>query len=212
MDPISIGITAGSALLSGLSSLWASDAQAELEEKKKKRAQELLGRSIIDTGELDSMIAANTRRFNGQLQRVLNTSALRSRGLENSNVVGAAAAGEIAGQAAQSETQLRSGVQLHNESVFQQIASLEAASPTPSNGFEEFITGGISGAMAGMQISKGIAGASKYAGLDVPGGASLAKGVGEAISPTSSIGAGFLFNFKDYATPDDDQWWRKGIN
>lgn len=169
MDPLSIGLTVGSALFGGISSLIASDEQAKLEEKKKKRAQELLGRSIIDTGELDSMIAANTRRFNAHLQRTLNTSALRSRGLENSNVVGAAAAGEIAGQAAQSETQLRTGVQIHNESVFQQMASLEAASPTPSNGFEEFVTGGISGAMAGVEISKGIAGMNKYAGIDMAG-------------------------------------------
>lgn len=167
MDPVSIGITAGGFLLGGLSSMFAGDAQAELERKKKERAQELLGRSIIDTGELDTMIATSNKRFNANLQRVLNTTALRSRGLENSNVVGAAAAGEIAGQAASAESQIRAGVQLHNESVFERMATLEFSSPTPTNPFEEFVTGGISGAMAGLEISKTVGNLDKLAGLSV---------------------------------------------
>lgn len=182
MDPFTL-ITIGTGLVGGIGNLIGSQQRAEAERKKMERAQELLGRSIIDQGELDTLLSTNTRRFNANLQRVLNTTALRSRGIENSGVIGAAASGEIAGQAALAESQIRSNVLQHNDSIYTKMASLQEAMPTPDSPFESFISGGISGAMAGMEITKGIVGATKLAGLDI---GMLSKDVTNATGLTGS--------------------------
>lgn len=164
MDPMTIAMIGGG-LIGGIGNLIGSQQRAEAERKKLEKAQELLGRSLIDQGELDTLLSLNTRRFNSNLQNILNTTALRSRGVENSGVLGAAAAGQIAGQSATSEANIRSSVMQHNSSVYDRMASLQAATPTPESPFEEFISGGVSGAMAGFEISKTVMNMDKLAGL-----------------------------------------------
>jgi len=90
---LELGLAVGGGLLNAAA---GSAEDAELEKQRQKMLG-LLQENIIDPAELDRLLADVNRMFNNRLVNTLNSTALRSRGFANSNVVKGATAGAIEG-------------------------------------------------------------------------------------------------------------------
>ena len=146
-------IPALTALASGVSNLISGNAQENQMKKNINRAKDQLKESIITQDELDKFLHANSMAFNKNIQSLLNTTAIRSRGIANSNVVGAAAAAPMEAAKLQSDSDIRFKAKENNIQVNNQIANLDLQMPA-SDPLGNFVSGAASGASLGMEIDK----------------------------------------------------------
>ena len=147
-------IPAALAAFSGLSNLFSSDAQQQAEQRRINAATQLLSRNIVDDAELSRMLRNQNRMFNVQLQNTLNTTALRSKGIANREVVGAAASGQINAARTSSLANTEERVRESNAQTRAQIASVQAGGQTYSDPIGSFIEGAVPGAIAGLQLTQ----------------------------------------------------------
>lgn len=147
-------IPAASALIGGVSNIFSGNAAAKAEQKRIQAANALLERSLVDDAELGRMLRNQTRAFNSQLQNTINTTALRSKGIANSGVVGAAAAGQIEGAKQATLAQTETDVQDRNAEIRAQMAYNIRSGQTYSDPVGDFFTGAVSGGIAGAQFNR----------------------------------------------------------
>lgn len=145
-----IGATVGSALLNALGG-QAENAEMD---KRRQRALSLLRENIIDPGELDLMLNNINRLFNNRLANTLNSTALSSRAVANSNVVKGAVAGTLEGQRYQALIGAQERVYESNKGTLAQMAQTELAGGPNRSFFMDFATGGLKGAQLGMEWEK----------------------------------------------------------
>jgi len=140
-----------SAVIGGITNILSNDAQAEAEKKRANAALALMDRSIVDDNELASILRKQTRTFNVGLQNTLNTTAIRSRGLANPGVVGAAAGGQIEGAKAMSLATTEEKVRESNSDIRAKQAYIKASGTAYSDPVGSFTEGAISGGIAGVR-------------------------------------------------------------
>lgn len=145
-----IGATVGSALLNAIGG-QAENAEMD---KRRQRALSLLKENIIDPGELDLMLNNVNRLFNNRLTATLNSTALSSRAVANSNVVKGAVAGTLEGQRYQALIGAQERVYESNKGTLAQMAQTELAGGPNRSFFMDFATGGLKGAQLGMEWEK----------------------------------------------------------
>lgn len=141
--------------VSGIANMFASQAKAREEQRRISRAQELIGRNLIDNKQLDEMLRDNTRLFNQRLVNTLNTTALRARGTSNAGVAGAQAAGQIEGARTASEIGIKQDVLKQNAQVRTAQAQLGLGGSI-SDPLGDFIQGAVAGGVAGSQVMRNI--------------------------------------------------------
>lgn len=140
-----LGIQAGTGLLSGLANLFSAQSQADAINKRITRAQELAAQGLVDQDEISDRLNSINRMFNQRLTSVLNTTALRSRGIANRGTVGAAAAGQVEGARLQAQDTTVQQAHDVNREIRMNIANLELqrASTDPVGSFVEGFASGI---------------------------------------------------------------------
>jgi hypothetical protein len=193
--------------VSGLANAFSSAAKAREERRRIAKAQELIGRNLIDDKQLDSMLRDNTRLFNQRLVNTLNQTALRAKGTANAGVAGAQAAGQIEGARATSEMGIRQDVLRSNMGTRTQIAQL-GLSGSISDPIGDFVSGAIHGGVAGAQVMRTIKLSEGLNGTDdttdtFSGTSDIgASGVGDPYTP--NYGAVNLSNWMKPKLPEED--------
>jgi len=147
-------IPAAMAVASGVASMISESARAEEEAKKRDAANKLLERSIIGEAELGRMLRSQTRMFNAQLQNTINTTAIRSSGIANQGVVGAAAAGQVKAAEGVALAQTEQQVADRNAEIRTKQAMITMGADTATDPVGSFVSGGISGGIAGAQFGR----------------------------------------------------------
>lgn len=144
----------GAAVVGGALNALSGAAEDREMEKRKQAAMAQLRQNIIDPNELDSMLNNVNRLFNNRLVNTLNSTALQSRGVANSNVVKGVTAGQIeAGRlGALTDTQLK--VQEGNRQTYSQMAGIESSMGGRHNAIGDFASGALAAAPVGMELSK----------------------------------------------------------
>lgn len=144
----------GAAVVGGALNALSGAAEDREMEKRKQAAMAQLRQNIIDPNELDSMLNNVNRLFNNRLVNTLNSTALQSRGVANSNVVKGITAGQIeAGRlGALTDTQLK--VQEGNRQTYSQMAGIESSTGGRHNAIGDFASGALAAAPVGMELSK----------------------------------------------------------
>lgn len=144
----------GLAVGGGLLNAFAGDAEREAQEKSKQRALALLEQNITNPQELDAMLRDINRLFNSRLVNTLNTTALRSRGVANSGVLKAAAAGSIESARLGTLADTRFKALESNKQIYGQMAATEA-SMTPKGSFlGDLVSGTLTAIPAVVEASK----------------------------------------------------------
>lgn len=141
--------------VSAISNLFSAQAKAREEQRRIAKAQELIGRSLIDNKQLDEMLRDNTRLFNQRLVNTLNATALEARGTSNAGVAGAQAAGQIEGARAASEIGIKQNVLKQNAEIRTAQAQLGLGGSI-SDPLGDFIQGAVAGGIAGSQMARNI--------------------------------------------------------
>ena len=144
----------GIALLSGIANLFEGSAARKEQEERLKRAREALISSFISNEELGMMLNNTERLFNNRLVGALNTTALRSRGYANREVVGAAVTGTMEGEKIQAISTLQEKAMQYNKGVQKDIASLELQKGDSGSGWGDFFTGMIGGTSTAIEAGK----------------------------------------------------------
>ena len=147
-------IPAAAALIGGVSNYFSGKAAAEAEAKRTKAANDLLERSIVDDAELGKILRQQTRYFNASLQNTLNTTAIRSSGVANRGVVGAAASGQVVAAKESTLAQTESDVRQSNADVRARQAFNISSGSAVSDPVGDIATGVISGGIAGAQFQQ----------------------------------------------------------
>jgi len=143
----------GMGILGGVGNLIAGNEAEQQDRRRRELAISQLREGLIDSGELDQMLRNQDRLFNNRLQSTLNTTAIRTRGLANRGVVGAAAAGAINAQSAQARINTEQAVQRQNIGINQSIARAQLGGPENSP-TGNFLSGFLGGAGAGLQAEQ----------------------------------------------------------
>jgi len=138
---------------SGIANAIASSSEASNRNQRLTNAQNLLRQSLVSEGELDRMLRSNARAFNVSLGNLLNSTALRSRGITNAPVVAAAAAAPLQGQMIQTQAGIEQSTRNANRAIYGELAQLEAGK-VDSNILGDFFQGAIPGATAGIEFGK----------------------------------------------------------
>lgn len=146
----SLGIQLGGSLLSGIGNMFSAQSQADAINKRISRAQELAAQNLVSQDEISARLHSIGRMFNQRLTSVLNTTAIRSRGVANRGVVGAAAAGQVEGSRLSAENQTIGEARNVNRQINSQIAQMELGKSSPDS-LGSFVQGAASGFMATNQ-------------------------------------------------------------
>lgn len=170
-----LGIQAGVGLLSGLGNLFSSQSQADEINKRITRAQELAAKNLVTQDEIADRLHSIDRMFNQRLTSVLNTTALRSRGIANKGTVGAAVAGQVEGSRLEAQNTVIGQAKDVNREINMSIANLELQKGS-ADGLGAFVEGFASGVPL---ANEGL----KMFDREIP---SLpGKGAGQALNPGS---------------------------
>lgn len=147
-------------VVSGISNLLSGDAQAEQQRKNIALAQKELSKNLVSQEDLDKFLQANKMAFGRQLSSLMNTTAIKSGGISNSNVVKAAVAAPVAAAEVQSESDIRYRAQERNSQIRSQLAQLSLGTPA-SDPVGDFVSGAASGASLGIEMGKYVDGLNK---------------------------------------------------
>jgi hypothetical protein len=169
-------IPAAGALISGIANIFSGNAAAAAEKKRIAASNAILERSIIDDAELAKMLRGQSRMFSAQLQNTINTTAIRSGGIANKGVVGAAAAGQVLAAESQTLAQTEQDVSQRNSQIRARQAMITASGTAVSDPVGDFVSGAVSGGIAGAQFNRTL-GLMDELGND-------------PVSPTSMMGSG----------------------
>lgn len=150
MNPITIGLTA---LGGGILNTIGGSIEADRIEKQKARMRAILEEAKISDGELTNILSNVHKLFNARLVTTLNSAALQSSGIANSNVTKGIVAGALEGQRLQAVTQTTENALNQNKQVDMKLAELEGISSN-NNFLSDFLGGAISGGMLGMQATE----------------------------------------------------------
>jgi hypothetical protein len=145
-------IPAALSLGSGLANMFSSSAEARQQKRNIRSTQGQLYENLIDEDELDKLLRTSERRFNASISSLANTTALRTRGVTNAAVVGAAALAPAYGEKFQAEQNIRQGAEERNTNIRTQIAGLEMGQPS-EDPVGSFFSGAIPGLTAGLEFS-----------------------------------------------------------
>lgn len=148
------------AAASGIANAISGSSQAEQDRKNRAQATAMLKEGLVSDEDLRSLLQKNTKMFNTSLTNLLNTTALKTRGVANAPVVGATVASNLEGQKLQSALDIEQNVMDRNQQITSQIASLSLGAQD-SDPVGDFFSGAIGGATAGLELSKYVDGLSK---------------------------------------------------
>jgi len=162
-------IPAIAAVASGISSVISGQTEANQRNAQINAAEGILKSNLLSQKDLQDLLLSNKRYYTANLTSLLNTTALRTRGVKNAPVVGGAISSGIAGQEAQTAAGIKQDTLKYNADIRTRIASLETSRGN-SNVLSDFFTGATSGLTAGMEISKYISSTSKKEGNTPPEG------------------------------------------
>lgn len=139
-----LGIQVGAGLLSGIGNLLSGSSQQEEMNKRIQAAQELAAKNLVTQDELADRLHSIDRMFNQRLTSVLNTTAIRSRGIANKGTVGAAAAGQVEGARLEAQDRQIGQAQDTNKQINMSIAQMELQKGSADN-IGNFMQGFASG-------------------------------------------------------------------
>lgn len=146
-------LPAAMAAAGGISNLLSGQAQNKQQRENLKRAQQELEQGLITKEQLDRFLQSNKMAFGRQLTSLMNTTAIRTGGIANANVVKAAATAPVVAAEAQSELGIQENAANQNRAIHSQIAQLALNQPV-SDPIGDFISGATSGASLGMELGK----------------------------------------------------------
>jgi len=151
MDPMTI-LTVGGALFGGINNLLGASEEQRKNRERADKARQILEQGLIGEGELNLMLNNTERLFNSRLTSTLNSTALRSRGIANANVVSGAVAGAMEADKLRSLSEQRLQVQRNNLDIRNKEAQIEAQVPV-TNTAGAFVSGALGGAQMGMSVA-----------------------------------------------------------
>jgi hypothetical protein len=168
------GAVAGG-LIGGITSMFSAKSQSDQINENLQRAREQLATGLVSSEEIANRLRGIDRQFNARLTSVLNTTAIRSRGIANKGVVGAAVAGSIEGARMATEVGVVEQSLAENRGIRQAQAQLELAKTNPDM-IGSFVEGAAAGVTTGMEVSKMVGGREMPSLGDEtqPGGATIA--------------------------------------
>jgi hypothetical protein len=140
-------------LFGGITSLFSEASQAEQMNENIRQAQALMAKGLISSDQLQDRLHSIDRQFNSRLTNVLNTTAIRSRGIANQGTVKAAAAGALEGSRLATEVGIIEQSLSENRGIRQAQASLELQKTNPDM-IGAFVEGGVAGATAGAELGR----------------------------------------------------------
>lgn len=147
---LELGVAVGGGILNAI----AGSAENDQIEAQKQRTLAYLNENIIDSGELNDMLRDINSMFNSRLVSTLNSTAIRSRGISNNNIVKGSASAELEGQRINTLSTTRMKVLEANRTTRAQMSGVEATMGPKSNFFGNFTTGALTAAPIGMELSK----------------------------------------------------------
>ena len=178
---LELGLAVGGGILNAL-----AGAEKDREnEKRKQSALAMLRENIIDPNELDTMLQGINRMFNNRLVSTLNSTALRSKGIVNSGVMKAAAAGNIEGARLGTLSDTRFKVADSNRSTYSQMAGVEVGSGKESSVVGDFFSGALTALPAAMEAGKMF---SPSVANTLGAGAGVGEGTTKAIDSKGFMG------------------------
>lgn len=145
--PLALGVA------SGLANLFSGQSQAREDRKRRRAATSILEQNLVSENELNSLLNQNTRIFNQSLGSLLNTTAIRSRGIANRGVIGAAVASGLEGQKLQAATTIEQGAREQNRNIRSQIAELQLGGAA-EDPIGDFVSGAIPGITSGIELTR----------------------------------------------------------
>lgn len=147
---LELGLAVGGGLLNAA----AGSAENDQLEKQRQEMLKILQESIIDPAELDHMLANVNRMFNNRLVNTLNSTAIRSRGIANSNVVKGATIGTLEGARLGTLEQTRFSARESNAKTRAAMVGVNLQTAPKHNFFGDFVAGGLQALPLGMELSK----------------------------------------------------------
>lgn len=160
---LELGLAVGGGLLNAA----AGSAQNDQLEKQRQEMLKLLEESLIQPEELDRMLGNVNRLFNNRLVNTLNSTAIRSRGIVNSNVVKGATAGAMEGARIGTLEQTRFSARESNARTRAAMVGVNMQTMPKNNFFEDFTTGALTSVPLTMEAGKLLDGL--FAPLPTPG-------------------------------------------
>lgn len=172
-------LPAALAAAGGISNVLSGNAQAKQQRENLKKARQELESGLITKEQLDRYLQTNKMAFGRQLTSLMNTTAIKTGGIANSNVVKAAAAAPVAAAEAQGEMTIEQNAANRNAQIHSQIAQLALQNPV-NDQIGNFISGAASGASLGMELGKFGAAMNKL-------GSTGASDAGTAAAPSTAV-------------------------
>jgi len=150
-------LPAASALIGGIANIFSGQSAEEAQQKRIRAANSLLERNITDDNELARILRGQTRAFNAGLQNTINSTAIRSGGYANKEVVGAAVAGNIEAQKYATLSQTEMDVKDRNAEIRARQAANVMSGDIVADPIGDFVSGGVAGGIAGAQFNRTLA-------------------------------------------------------
>lgn len=145
------------AIAGGLSSMFSAKSQSDQMNENIRRAKAMLAEGLVSSEEIQNRLHAIDRQFNARLTSVLNTTAIRSRGIANKGVVGAAVAGSVEGARLATEAGVIEQSLQANRGIRTAQAQLELSKSNPDM-IGSFVEGAAAGVTTGMEAARMIGG------------------------------------------------------
>lgn len=147
---LELGLAVGGGILNAA----AGSAENDQLEKQRQEMLKILGESIIDPAELDHMLANVNKMFNNRLVNTLNSTAIRSRGIANSNVVKGATIGTLEGARLGTLEQTRFSAREANAKTRAAMVGVNLQTMPKGSFLGDFLEGGLQALPIGMELSK----------------------------------------------------------
>lgn len=145
-------ILAGAAI-GGIASAFSNAAQARQRNAALGQAIQTLRENLLSQTDIDSSLRNINREFNSATTNVLNSTAIRSRGLANAPTVAAAAGARLQPARINALEGFRTQARSFNAGIFDRISGLQAQTAV-SDPVGSFVGGAIQGGIAGAQIGR----------------------------------------------------------
>lgn len=151
-------------VVGGLTSMFSAASQADQINENIRAAKALMEKGLISQDELADRLHSIDRQFNSRLTSVMNSAAIRSRGIANMGTVKAAAAGAVEGARMATEMGVVEQSLSENRGIRQAQAQLELGKTDPDM-IGSFAEGAAAGVATGMEVEKFISGPGEIPGL-----------------------------------------------